>query len=207
VALEESLQRAQDRVVALSATHSFALGSSCTVTRRSTKRTGTLPPGGGGDEFIRLLLDDVKRFVASRFNVDGKREAIFGKSLGGLAVLQIMVRHPTAFSSYIAASPYIQWNEREVLHHVGPFAERAKAGELNIRLLVTAGGTETEEMTSNASDFVKKLASLNLKGVTASYVLFPGEDHSSVSLASLGRAMTFGLPPPNLKSPANPAKK
>lgn len=170
-----------------------------------TKSTGaTLPPTGGGEEFIRLLLDEVKPFVASRFKVDSEQQAIFGKSLGGLTVLRIMLNHPTAFSSYIASSPSIQWGERAVLKDVGAFAERTKIGALNIRLLVTVGGAEEKAMMTNCADFVQTLTALNLKGVTVTHVTFPDENHNSVSLSSLNRAMVFGLlSPTNYKHQEN----
>jgi hypothetical protein len=55
--------------------------------------------------------------------------------------------------------------------------------------------------------FREELTSFNLKEVSASHVIFPDENHGSVSLSSLSRGMAFALPLPNLKSPANPAEK
>ena len=151
---------------------------------------------GGGEEFIRLLLDEVKPFVASRFNVHSEQQAIFGKSLGGLTVLQIMLTHPTAFSAYIASSPSIWWGDRAILKNIETFQKRAKVEALNIRLLVTVGEAETISMRKNCTDFVQNMSSLKLKGVTATHVIFPDENHNSVSLSSLNRAMVFALPSP-----------
>ncbi|MEY4939977.1 MAG: Ferri-bacillibactin esterase BesA [Verrucomicrobiota bacterium] len=171
---------------------------------RKSGRTDS-PPSGGGEEFVRLLLEDVKPFVAARFKVDGQRQTIFGKSMGGLMVLHLMMRHPTAFTSYVAASPAIAPDEGFLLKDLVPFAERSKGSDLNIRLLVTVGGAETKVMIANSAEFVKNLQALDLKGVTATHVSFPDEDHSSVSLSSLGRALYLALPAPvdGAKPPTN----
>jgi hypothetical protein len=68
---------------------------------------------------------------------------------------------------------------------------------LNTRFLISAGGAEVDEKDTlkNASEFVQTLSALNLNGLNVGLTIFPDEDHASVSLASLGRALRFALPP------------
>ena len=163
---------------------------------------------GGGDAFLRVLEEEVKPFVAARYKIDPARQILYGKSLGGLMVLRQLLRHPEAYSTYIAASPSIWWNDREVLADEGTFAKRAKAGELSVRLLLTSAGDEhyrgddpklraadSRRMIDNVSELASRLAPLNPEKVTVTRVIFPEETHVSVSLASLGRALTFALKP------------
>jgi hypothetical protein len=50
-------------------------------------------------------------------------------------------------------------------------------------------------MVDNASELASQLAALNPPNIIVSRVIFPDEDHDSVSLASLGRALLFALKP------------
>lgn len=153
-------------------------------------------PTGGGDEFIRLLLNDIKPFVNSRFKIDEKREAIFGKSAGGSIVLRILLRHTDAFTSYIAASPGIYRDGKAVLKDVNAFAERGRNSGLNTRVLISVGAAEEgRDMIKNASEFVQILTALDLNRLKVTHTSFPDENHESVSLPSLGRALRFALPP------------
>lgn len=162
---------------------------------------------GGGDAFLRVLEEEVKPFVAARYKIDRARQILYGKSLGGLMVLRQLFRHPEAYSTYVAASPSIWWNDREVLGDEAAFAKRAKAGELNVRLLLTSAGNEQYlgddptqrvvygRMIDNVSELASRLAPLNPTHVAVTRVTFSDETHVSVSLASLGRALTFALKP------------
>jgi predicted alpha/beta superfamily hydrolase len=113
------------------------------------------------------------------------------------------------YSTYIAASPSIWWNDREVLADEPVFAKRAKVGELKIRLLLTSAGDEqyrgddpklraaadSSRMIDNVSELASRLTSLNPEKVVVTRAIFPDENHDSAALASLGRALTFALKP------------
>ena len=147
---------------------------------------------GGGDAFLRFVSEEVKPFIAAHYAVDPARQILYGKSLGGLMVLHQLFTDPTAYSTYIAASPAISRNDREVLKGEAEFSRRAKAGELNLRVLITVGGNETTgPMIPNASELATRLAALNPEKVSISYNVIPDENHVLVSLASLGRALGF----------------
>lgn len=164
---------------------------------------------GGGDGFLRVMEEEVKPLVAARYKIDPTRQTLYGKSLGGLMVLRQLFRHPEAYSTYIAASPSIWWNDNEVLGDEAAFAKRAKAGESKVRLLLTSAGDEqyrgddakllaadgNRRMVDNVSDLADRLARLNAPKVAVARAMFPDETHVSVSLASLARALTFALKP------------
>lgn len=166
--------------------------------------------GGGGDSFLRVLEEEMKPFVATRYPIDPKRQCIYGKSLGGLIVLRSLFRNPTAFSTYIIASPSIWFNRRQVLEDEPAFAARVRAGELTLKILFTSAGDEQPTSTDprsieflqefggtidNVVELVGRLKPLNPAKVRVEHVTFPGESHSSVSLASISRGIDFELEP------------
>ena len=57
-------------------------------------------------------------------------------------ILRALFRNPNAFSTYILSSPSIWWNYREVLVDEEAFSKRARAGELQLKVLVTSAGDE-----------------------------------------------------------------
>lgn len=165
-------------------------GFELTISREAADKDETAH--GGGPAFLRFVAEEVKPFIAAHYAVDPTRQILYGKSLGGLMVLHQMFTDPKAFSTYIAASPAISRNDREVLKGEAEFSRRARAGELDLRLLITVGGAETNgSMIPNASELATRLAALNPEKIKVTYNVIPDENHVLVSLASLGRTLGF----------------
>ena len=137
----------------------------------------------------------MKPLVAARYPVDPARQILFGKSLGGLMVLRSLFKNPGAYQAYIAASPSIWWNKRDVLSDEASFIKRVQGEKLALRLLITVGGNEDEEMIPDAAGLAKRLSVLNSDRVSVSYQVIPDENHVLVSLASIGRSLGFALKP------------
>ena len=163
---------------------------------------------GGADDFIRVLLQEIKPLVETHYQVDQERQIIYGKSLGGLLVLHLLFVHPEAFQTYIAASPAIYWDNSSVLTGEKDFTQKIKTRNLRLKVLITSASEEqyrgsdpklqAEEiyrMVDNASELASRLATASPQNLSVTYAIFPDETHNSVSLASLGRALYFALKP------------
>jgi hypothetical protein len=171
---------------------------------------------GGSPQFLRFLTEELRPLIASRWSVDPKSQTLYGYSLGGLFTLSALFSDPTAFSTYVAGSPSIWWNDRAVLEGVPDFARRIEAGEASPRVLVSIGafeqdGTRTPTppgmtpeavralvesacMVDNARELGQRLAALDGHGAyEGRFHLFDGEDHQSAMAASIGRALDFAL--------------
>jgi hypothetical protein len=162
---------------------------------------------GGADLFLRIIEEEIKPFVASRYNVDRARQIIWGHSLGGLTALRSLFRNPTAFSTYILSSPSIWYNDRDVLADEEAFSKRARGRELHLKILITSAGdeqyrgtdpqrlaAETNRQVDNASALAERLKALNPGNITVARTIFDGEVHNTVASASLSRALRFALP-------------
>lgn len=150
----------------------------------------------GCDTFLRVIAEEIKPLIASRYPTDSARQMLYGKSLGGATVLRALLRSPESFSTYIAVSPAIS---NAVLEDEAAFSARARASELKLRLLITWGSQEGSQMITSARGLAGRLAALNPENVVVKYALFQDESHNSVSLASIARALTFALPAPPAK--------
>jgi len=165
-------------------------------------------PAGGGDDFIRVLLEEIKPLVETRYKVDQERQIIYGKSYGGLLVTHLLFVHPDAFQTYLISSPAIYWDSRSVLADEKNFLQGIKTSNLRLKVLITSAANEQYRgpdpklqaediyrMVDNASELATRLATASPQNLSVTYAIFPDETHVSVSLAALGRALYFALKP------------
>ncbi len=138
------------------------------------------------DEFMRVLLQEVKPFVASRWKISENQQGIYGHSLGGLIVARVLFGHPTAFTHYIASDPTLGGAIAPA--EEASFSDRAKAEHFRLRVLVIGDGPAYAALAQRLGKFEP--------AVNVSTARFADEDHISVSLASLSRGLSFALKPP-----------
>ncbi len=173
---------------------------------------------GGVDGFLKTIEVDIKPRVAALARVDKDDQTLFGHSLGGLAVVEALFTEPSAFRTFVAASPSIWWADRVVLQREAAFDAAITAGTARPRVIVTVGALEgtvsklppeyaahAEEvkaivaksrMVDNACELVQRLKAL--KGArgyeVADCVVFPEQSHGISVWPALGRAVSFALP-------------
>jgi uncharacterized protein len=170
---------------------------------------------GGAELFRRFLVEELRPVIAARWQVDPNDQTLYGYSLGGLFSLVSLFADPTAFKTFVAASPSIWWNGRAVLAGEPEFARRVEAGEIAPRVLVTIGEFEQDppkvtppgmtaeaaaelvaygRMVDNARELGARLAGLKGHGAyEGRFHLFEREDHLSAMAAAVGRAVDFAL--------------
>ncbi|ALN57771.1 esterase [Lysobacter enzymogenes] len=76
---------------------------------------GQGPRGGGAAAFAAALAERIQPEVRRRARIDRSREALWGHSLGGLFVLDLLYTRADAFAQWFPASPSLWWdNGREL---------------------------------------------------------------------------------------------
>jgi ferri-bacillibactin esterase len=116
---------------------------------------------GSGDTFLRIIEEELKPFVESRHRLDRSNQTVFGMSYGGLIAVHSLFRNPTAFGTHIIASPSIPRNDGDVLMDEAAFSKRARAGEFQLKVLLTSAGDEQNGMVDSAKGLAQRLATLN----------------------------------------------
>lgn len=183
---------------------------------------GLFVPGtkdvGGLTDFLETIEREVKPRIEALAEVDRTEQAIFGHSLGGLAVLHALFVEPNAFRTFIAASPSIWWNRKAVLANEAKFSAAVRGGAANPRVLITMGGEEdvatpelarqfgleptqfaemvrNARMVENGRELTARLQGLPNKGdfQVEDYVVFPGQGHGISPWPALGRAIAFAF--------------
>ncbi|WP_158498676.1 alpha/beta hydrolase [Martelella endophytica] len=169
---------------------------------------------GGQHAFIAFICDRLKPVIRNRFPIREGHETILGHSLGGYFVVELALTRPELFSGYVAISPSIWWNPDRIFGHI---ASRSAPPEKPIRFFLAAGGWETEPAPWQRQDTPERnLEQTNLRlrrrmndnidrlseccrstypeTVTLRTERIADEDHSSIYVASLPRALRFVLP-------------
>jgi predicted alpha/beta superfamily hydrolase len=173
---------------------------------------------GHVDDFLRIIETEVKPLVRATVHVNDGDQAIFGHSIGGEAVLRALFTEPTAFRTFIAASPAIWWSDNALLGGETAFDKVIESGAAHPRVLITVGALEEtsphlppvlaanqakldsmyrdERMIGNACDLVKRLKALHAAApsTVANCAVFPHQDHAAAPWPSLGLGMEFAFP-------------
>ncbi|WP_372090501.1 alpha/beta hydrolase-fold protein [Tistrella mobilis] len=176
------------------------------VTPRGRSIMGTRAPKvptGGDEAFLDVILNEIRPEVARRFPVNDDRASLFGHSLGGRFVLHAAFTRPHAFRRWMASSPSIWWNDRELLTEEANFAARADRPALNLTLAV--GGAEQDpeaddtpervafrnmaRMVDGVRDMYARLAELQGDAGHLELLVVPDEGHISMVPAALARAV------------------
>jgi predicted alpha/beta superfamily hydrolase len=174
---------------------------------------------GGLEAFLEVIETEIKPRVAAMAPIDSSNQAIFGHSIGGLAVLHALFVAPNAFRTFIAASPSIWWNGKAVLGGESKFADAVRAGTATPRVLITMGSEEQtpdpkyaarfgldfeqqaaqirrHRMVDNARELTERLKALRGSGAfeVEEYTVFPKQRHNIAAWSGLARAVSFAFP-------------
>lgn len=186
----------------------------------------TPPPGmgadpkdyGGAEPFYRFITEELRPAIAAAYKTDPNDQTLYGHSLGGLFTLDVLFHHPDAFRGFVASSPSIWYNDREVLKGEAGFRKAVESGQVAPRILIEVGGMEQSlpavlppgalppgvsiaeakaslersRMVGNAVDLADRLSKLKGgPGYEVRSQVFEHEDHISTMAGGMSRALTF----------------
>ncbi|SUO93218.1 alpha/beta hydrolase [Suttonella ornithocola] len=153
---------------------------------------------GGAEQFSQFIEQQLKPFIAQRYPINYKRQAILGHSYGGLFVLYQLFVHPEHYQSYFAISPSIWWNQKRLLdffstkglHHKtlwlanGEYeSQHTPSTDSQTRQKLNA-----RKMLENTQALITKLQIEN-SGLIVDYTIFPQATHQSVVAPAIKKAI------------------
>lgn len=150
---------------------------------------------GGADELLSFLENSMLPAIEQQYNVNQRKRALFGHSLGGLFVLHAMYTKPSLLSHYIASSSSIWWNQYAVLQEYEAFKREQMAHDTEhiIRSLLIVGGNELEYMVKDSLDLYASMKELHIPHFEVHMAMLEGEEHISVISGAISRAVKFML--------------
>jgi len=136
------------------------------------------PSSGGAEAFTRFLTDTLWPELARRYPIDDTRRGIAGHSLGSLLVLYTLFREPLFFTHYLASSPSIWWDNRQILSFA---AQRHATGPaLFAQLFLSVGEKDSASMTGDLTLLERQLTTAPFAGLRWAVRRFPHRNHFNV---------------------------
>lgn len=165
---------------------------------------------GGADRFLDFIEQELKPLVASQFAIDPQQQALFGHSYGGLLVLHTLFTRPDGFSTYLAASPSIWWQDKHVLGEMHTFLKGNAGRQHWPSVQISVGAAEDQPpkgrmspellaerakrpMVTEARQLAATLKSHPAWGSRIRYHELAGENHGSAWLPALSRGFELFL--------------
>jgi len=167
---------------------------------------------GGTAELLDVIEGQLLPLLGERVRIDKTRRSLFGHSFGGLFTLYALFERPGLFANWIAASPTIYWEGREILNNEN---RRRRVTGTNAFLHLSAGEYEgdalapfqygnpdagarlekrkTEQTVLLAQEMAARLASTD-DGIRSEFEIFAGQTHMSVLGPAVNRALSIAFP-------------
>ncbi|WEV60408.1 alpha/beta hydrolase-fold protein [Streptococcaceae bacterium ESL0729] len=151
-----------------------------------------MPQGGEIDTFFKSLKTihkELTRELARDFILNQEKIGLFGHSLGGLCVLEALLRPDLAFiNTFLALSPSLWW-DREAYYERLKEYEHKSSNHQKKRVIITVGGLEGEMVTlaQRAFDSFKNSTVVN----SCDYYQAPDENHMSVVFTVMSRCLRW----------------
>ncbi|MFW6193190.1 MAG: alpha/beta hydrolase-fold protein, partial [Gemmatimonadota bacterium] len=130
---------------------------------------------GGADAFLDFLTEELAPQIDRRYRTAPFR-VLMGHSLSGFFATRTFLTRPESFHAYIASSPTLIWNDRELVRN----ARHALAGHADEpRFFYAAVGDREDQLLSPASELAAVLEMHAPPGLRWWYRANPGETHQS----------------------------
>jgi uncharacterized protein len=130
---------------------------------------------GGADAFLRFLTEELTPEIERRYRTAPFR-VLLGHSLGGLFVTRALLTRPESFHAYVASSPSLSWNDREIVRD----ARRALATLPDAsRFFYMAVGDRDANLLTPSAELASVLEMHAPPGLRWWYRVNPGETHQS----------------------------
>jgi len=164
-------------------------------TRDLTAIKGTQDPtSGGGENFTSFLEKELIPYIDKNYATAPYR-TFMGHSLGGLLVMNTLLKHPNLFNAYVAMEPSMFFDNDVLLGHVDGILRQkdfkgkslflAIANTMNPGMDTTQVRTDTTMITHHIRSILKlkdKLQQHPANNLRWSYKYYPDDDHPSVTL-------------------------
>ncbi|MGG0717526.1 alpha/beta hydrolase-fold protein [Robertmurraya massiliosenegalensis] len=139
-----------------------------------------LGENGGAPLFQKFMEEELKPFIEKKFEVDTNKQTLYGHSLAGYYAIWCYLTHCHDFQTYLAISPSIWWNGKELHDYV------KKAHPHDLQKLFIAVGEHEGFMVEDAKVFYEELP------VPSKMLhIAPNENHASIVPTTISRALRF----------------
>jgi uncharacterized protein len=156
---------------------------------------------GGGERFTQFLSEELIPHIEKHYPAANDRMLI-GHSLGGLLVINTLIRHPHLFNKYLAIDPSLWWDDWKLIKESTHALQQQNYKEKSLYVAIAntvpidtlTAQQDTSESTTHyraITHFVNMLRNDPPRGLDWRARFYPDENHGSVALASELDALRF----------------
>lgn len=160
----------------------------CSAARRDgTIHFGDKPQGGGAEQFYRFLTEELRPEVEKRVS-GGSSNMLIGHSYAGLFTLEILLRHPGSFDTFMAIDPSLWWDQGVFLRQ---WEEKVSGKDFSGKQLYVAfatqqrPGVKLNQFSLADSLKINIVPDMEKRHLRVVYKKFPEEMHGTVALPGI----------------------
>ena len=143
------------------------------------------PDGGGADQFLTFISDELFPFVEEKYRAHPYR-LLVGHSFGGLFAAHTILSRPKLFNSYLAISPSLWWDEQSLLSYTPECLSANSSTEVAVFIAV---GKEGEIMESTAKALASKLKASKNQAMRSWFHYMGDQGHANILHLAIYKAM------------------
>ena len=153
----------------------------------------------GAPQFLNFLKTEVIPWVDSRYRTDTNFKALFGTSYGGHFALYTLFENPTLFQAYVAATPVLHFNYRELWQKESRYyfngsedwPSQTPKQDLPAKLYMSVGLEEINVQKAEILAFNEILKLRNYEGFKYEFRAIDNVGHGGAGAETYLRAMQF----------------
>lgn len=160
----------------------------CSAARRDgTIHSGDKPQGGGVELFYRFLTEELRPEVEKKV-LGGSSNILVGHSYAGLFTLEMLLRHPGSFDTFMAIDPSLWWDQGVFLRQ---WEEKVFGKDFSGKQLYVAfatqrrPGVKLNQFSLADSLKIKIVPDMEKRHLRVVYKKFPEEMHGTVALPGI----------------------
>lgn len=161
------------------------------------------PRSGGGEAFTAFLEKELIPYIDHHYATAPYRTFI-GHSLGGLMVVNTLLKHPSLFNAYVALDPSMSYDQGNLLKQTGQLLQKQSskkqtlflgiANTMDPEMDTVQVRSDTTLTTYHIRSILKlkdNLTQATAKGLVLGYKYYADDDHASVPLIGEYDALRF----------------
>ena len=160
----------------------------------------TNPSGGGGD-FLQFIEHELIPYIDNKYPTAPHRTFV-GHSLGGLIVVNTLMKHPHLFNNYLAIDPSLSWGNQDLMNEARSTIQETEFDDKS--LYIGIANTLRGEMTFEKALLDTTTATLHLRAILefsklaksngqliSDWKYYPDETHGTLPLVAEHDALRF----------------
>ncbi len=146
------------------------------------------PISGGAPQMLSVLTGEIIPFIQRNYSTNNVK-AIGGHSFAGLFAAYAFLEQPNIFDKILLASPSLWWDDEIVRQNLK--SSWVNHSRQEIRIFLSVGGSETEEMLVSKRRFEVELLSLGNPKIVIQSAEYPQANHADTVAPSFLQGIPF----------------